>query len=147
MGPKFTTGLLGETVFSTNKNFTNFRSSKLAAPGFYPTPHSKSLFIENFHSNSYLAGGLNTAYTFAPGFDFRLEGYVFLPVKELLPASDGTLQNAKFIQNYYLQGLAAIVYQTGVGPVSLTLNYYEKEDTKLYFMLNFGYIIFNKRGF
>ncbi len=147
MGPKFTTGLLGETVFSTKKNFTNFRSSKLAAPGFYPTPHSKSLFIENFHSNSYLAGGLNTAYTFAPGFDFRLEGYVFLPVKELLPASDGTLQNAKFIQNYYLQGLAAIVYQTGVGPVSLTLNYYEKEDTKLYFMLNFGYIIFNKRGF
>jgi NTE family protein len=145
--PKFATGLLGEAVYSTKSNFNNFRSSKLAAPGFYPTPHSKSLFISNFHSNSYLAGGVSTAYTFAPGFDFRLEGYAFLPVKELLVAEDGTMQNASFIENYYLQGLAAIVYQTGVGPVSLTVNYYEKENTRFYVMLNFGYIIFNKRGF
>jgi NTE family protein len=43
--------------------------------------------------------------------------------------------------------MAALVYQTGVGPLSLSLNYYEKEDTKLYFLLSFGYVIFNKRGF
>jgi NTE family protein len=43
--------------------------------------------------------------------------------------------------------MAALVYQTGAGPLSLSFNYYEKENTQTYFLLSFGYIIFNKRGF
>lgn len=146
-GSKFTLGLKGEAVFSNKDNFSNYRSTKLSAPGFYPTPHSKSLFIENFHSNNYLAGGLNTIFRFNSSFNFRLEGYGFVPINEILPENpDYTLQT-NFIKNYYLQGMAALVYQTGVGPLSLSFNYYEKEDTQTYFLLSFGYIIFNKRGF
>lgn len=145
LGNKFTTGILAEAVFSTKKDFSNFRSSKLAAPGFYPTPHSKSLFIENFHSNKYIAGGTNLVFSLATDLDFRLEGYAFVPIDELLP--DEYKISRKFIHNYYLQGLAAIVYKTGAGPLSLSLNYYEKENTRFYLMLNFGYIMFNKRGF
>ena len=40
-GSKFTLGLKGEAVFSNKDNFSNYRSTKLSAPGFYPTPHSK----------------------------------------------------------------------------------------------------------
>jgi NTE family protein len=144
---KFTLGLKGEAVFSNKDNFSNYRSTKLSAPGFYPTPHSKSLFIENFHSNNYLAGGLNTIFHFNSSFNLRLEGYGFVPINEILPENpDYTLQT-NFIKNYYLQGMAALVYQTGVGPLSLSFNYYEKENTQTYFLLSFGYIIFNKRGF
>lgn len=147
LNTKFATGVMAEAVFSTKKDFSNFRSSKLSAPGFYPTPHSKSLFIENYHSNNYLAGGLNAVYGLATDLDFRLEGYVFVPVKELLPPVSGIQPETQFISNYYVQGLAALVYKTGVGPLSLSLNYYEKENTRFYLMLNFGYIMFNKRGF
>ena len=144
---KFATGILAEAVFSNKKNFSNFRSSKLAAPGFYPTPHSKSLFLENYHSNNYVAGGINTVFGLATDLDFRLEGYVFVPINELLPPQKWDVQPKQFIHNYYLQGHAAIVYKTGAGPLSLSLNYYEKENTRFYLMLNFGYIMFNKRGF
>jgi NTE family protein len=146
-GSKFTLGLKGEAVLSNKDLFSNFRSTKLTAPGFYPTPHSKSLFVENFHSNNYIAGGLNTIYHFNSSLNLRLEGYGFVPVNEILLENFGNPAQTSFIENYYLQGLAALVYHTGVGPLSVSLNYYEKEDTQLYFLLSFGYIMFNKRGF
>ncbi len=146
LGSTFKLGLKGEAVFSNKDKFSNFRATKLSAPGFYPTPHSKSLFIENFHSNNYFAGGLNTNLKVMQNVNFRLEGYAFIPFNEDIPDKNEYLPS-NFIKNYYLTGLAAFIYQTGVGPLSLSLNYYEKPDTKFYFMLNFGYIIFNKRGF
>ncbi len=146
-GNKFTLGLKGEAVFSNKDLFSNYRSTKLNAPGFYPTPHSKTLFIENFHSNNYFAGGVNTIFNLSSNLNFRLEGYTFIPFNEELPETKEYLPPSKFIENYYLQGMAALVYQTGIGPLSLSLNYYEKQDTKLYFLLSFGYIVFNKRGF
>ena len=52
-GSRFTLGLKGEAAFSNKDAFSNFRSTKLNAPGFYPTPHSKTLFIENFLLHTY----------------------------------------------------------------------------------------------
>ncbi len=146
-GSKFTLGLKGEAVFSNKDLFSNYRSTKLNAPGFYPTPHSKSLFIENFHANNYFAGGINTILNLNTNFNFRLEGYAFVPFNEELQDTKEYLPSSKFIENYYFQGMAALVYQTGIGPLGVSLNYYEKQDTKFYFLLSFGYIMFNKRGF
>jgi len=147
IGKKFTLGTTAEAVFSNKLLFQNYRSTLLAAPGFYPTPHSKSLFIGNFHSNNYLAGGLKTLIHFTPSLHLRIEGFAFIPIKEeILKTDNSAFQNDKAFENYYLQGMAAMVYQTGVGPVSFSVNYYEKENTKLYLTLNFGYILFNKRG-
>ena len=144
----FTLGTQFEGVYSNKKLFKNYRSTKLTSPGYFPTPHSRSLFIENFHSNNYLAGGVKLLYHFNPSLHLRLEGHSFVPVKEELPNEDLTaFQNDKYFSNYYLQGMAALVYHTGVGPLSLSLSYYEKPNTDLYLTLNFGYILFNKRGY
>lgn len=148
IGRTFTLGTELEAVFSNKTLFQNYRSTLLAAPGYSPTPHSKSLFIENFHSNNYLAGGLKAIIKFNPSLHLRFEGYGFVPVKEVLQNSDYTpYTNSNPFENYYLQGMGALVYQTGIGPVSFMLNYYEKENSQFYFTLNFGYILFNKRGF
>ncbi len=146
MGKVFTLGAKAEAVFSNKALFRNFTSTLLAAPGFYPTPHSKSLFVGNFHSNNYLAGGLKALFHINPSLHLRVEGYGFVPINEELRAEDQTAYHNKSFENYYLQGTAAMVYQTGVGPVSLTANYYEKENSTFYVTLNFGYILFNKRG-
>ena len=120
----------------------------LTAPGYHPTPLSQSFFIENFHSNNYFAGGIKLLYHFNPALHLRLEGHGFVPIKEELPNQDFIpYKNARYISNYYLQGTAALVQHTPVGPVSLSLSYYEKPNTKLYLTLNFGYILFNRRGY
>ncbi|MCF6358211.1 MAG: patatin-like phospholipase family protein [Draconibacterium sp.] len=147
LGKFFTIGTLAEAVFSNKELFQNYRGTMLTAPSFNPTPHSKSLFIENFRANNYLSGGLSALFHLNPSMHLRVEGYGFVPVKQVMKHSDFTPYiNAKTIGNYYLQGMAAMVYQTGVGPVSLSVNYYDKENSKFYVTLNFGYILFNKRG-
>ncbi len=145
---KFTLGTTLEAVYSNKELFQNYKSTLLSAPGFYPSPHSKSLFLENFHSNNYLAGGLKALIHFNQALHLRVEGYGFIPIKEELRHDDNSaFHNKNTFENYYLQGVAALVYQTGIGPASLSVNYYDKENTDLYFTLNFGYILFNKRGF
>ncbi len=143
----FTIGTLVEGTFSNKNLFKTYKGNMLSAPGFSPTPHSKSLFIEHFHATNYLAGGLKLIYQFTPVLHLRTEAYGFVPVKEVTVGSNYKLHKSdKFFTNYYLQGMASLVYQTGIGPVSLSLNYYEKENTDLYLTLNFGYILFNQRG-
>ena len=147
LGNIFTLATLSEAVFSNKELFQNHRGTMLTAPAFLPSPHSKSLFIENFRSNNYLAGGLKALFHFNSDMHLRVEGYGFVPIKEELKKEDYTpYRNTKSIENYYLQGVAAIVYQTGFGPISLSVNYYDKEDSNFYVTLNFGYILFNKRG-
>jgi len=146
-GKTFTLGVHAEGMLSTKDLFRNFKAVKLSAPGFQPTPHSKSLFLNNFHSNQFTAGGLKTIFNLTPDIHLRFEGYGFLPIKEELIAEDLTAYKSdKFFNNIYWQGMAAMVYQTGIGPISLAVNYYDKENTNWYITLNFGYILFNKRG-
>lgn len=148
LGKRMHLGTHLEATLSNKNLFLTYKSTVLNAPGFYPTPHSKSLFIDNFHSNNYLAAGIKTIFNLSSSMHLRLEGYGFLPIKEELLASDqSAFRSDKIIENYYLQGMASLVYQTGVGPVSLSLNYYDKENTQFYVTLNFGYILFNNRGF
>ena len=147
LGSKFILGTHLESFLSSKELFQTYRSTKLSAQGFTPSPHSKSLFINEFQSNNYLAGGLKAIYNFSPDLHLRIEGYGFCPIHEELEQSDlSAIKSNDFIDNYYIQGLAALVYQTGIGPVSLSFNYYEKSNTNLYVTLNFGYILFNKRG-
>lgn len=147
LGERFVLGTHLESFLSTKELFRTYRSTKLSAQGFTPTPHSKSLFINEFNSNNYLAGGLKAIFKFSPDVHLRVEGYGFCPINEELEQPDLTaIKSDDFIDNYYLQGLAALVYQTGIGPVSLSFNYYEKSNTNLYVTLNFGYILFNNRG-
>jgi NTE family protein len=143
-----TLGLQLEAVVSNKDLFKNYRSTLLSAPGYYPTPHSRSLFIENFHSNNFLAGGIKALYHFSPSLHLRLEGHGFVPLKRVLANENLTAdKSGKIFSDYHLQGMAALVYHTGAGPISLSLNYYDKPNTNLYLTLNFGYILFNKRGY
>jgi len=147
MSKHLTLAPLAEGILSNKNLFHTYRSTMLSAPAFQPTPHSKSLFIENFHSNNYLAGGLKAIWAFNPDLHLRVEGYAFIPMKEETKADNQTAyKNDKVFDNYYLQGMTSLVYQTGIGPISLSLNYYDKSDTKCFIIFNFGYILFNKRG-
>ena len=147
LGRTFTIATLVEAVFSNKELFQNYRGTMLTAPAFFPTPHSKSLFIENFRSNNYLAGGLKALFHFNPALHLRVESYGFIPINEEFKQDNYTpYKNANPFENYYLQGMAAMVYQTGVGPVSISVNYYDKSNSNLYVTFNFGYILFNKRG-
>lgn len=144
----FTLGYHAEGVLSDKKSFTNYTSNMLAAPAFTPTPHSKAIFVENFRANNYLAGGMKNIAHLNSSVHMRLEAYAFVPFHEAIRASNNkVVRNEKLFSDVYWQSMVALVYDTGIGPASLAVNYYDKTSTKWYLTLNFGYVLFNKRGF
>ena len=145
---KFVLGTRIEGVYSNKKPFVNYTSTVLAAPGFYPTPHSQTIFLGDYHANKYIAGGIKTIFKFNTQLHFRLEGHFFAPIHEITKNEKlNAVYDPKTFRNLYFQGLGALVYHTGVGPIDLEINYYDKSNSKFYIAVNFGYILFNKRGF
>ncbi len=148
MSRRFTLGLLAEGVFSNKKTFSNFRSTSLNAPAFTPTPYSQTLFIDNFRATQYLAGGIKSIVKLSDQLHFRAEGYSFIPVKDLTQAEDYTaVYSPNRFTSMKFMAMSGLVYHTGMGPISLTLNYFEKSKPDIYVVFSFGYVMFNKRGF
>ena len=142
----FKIGVFAEGVYSTQDFFRNYTASILSAPVFNPTLESQTLFIPQYRSHQYIAGGLKAITTPWKKFDIRFEGYLFQPITSIVSTNN---QKAKYTEPFLYHnfiGLVALVYNTPVGPVSIGMNYYDKNDNSFSFFFHFGYIIFNKKS-
>lgn len=142
----FKIGLLAEGVYSTQQLFANYTSSVLSAPAFMPTPESKTLFLQNFRAYQYAAGGIKMIFHPVKQLDLRFEGYLFQPYQSIEKNADLTAALSKPFLNQYIVGMAALVYHTPIGPVSMSVNYYHKEPEPFTFLFHFGYTIFNRKS-
>jgi NTE family protein len=144
----FTLGWMAEGVYSNKKPFSNYMATVLSAPVFNPTPHSKTVFMEDFRANKYVASGLKGLLILSDAFHIRAEAYAFAPVSEILETPERTaIYNDKNFTSIKFMGTGALVFQSAIGPISFSVNYYDKSQTKLFAMLNVGYILFNRKGY
>lgn len=150
---KIRLGLYIEAVYSTQEFFNNYTASILRSPSFQPTPESKTLFLESFRAHKYVAGGQKVIFSVMENLDIRIEGYVFQPYQRLIKTEKNTVELGKPFDKRYTILMGAVVYNTPIGPISLSTNYYHNlpevaltNKTPLTFMFHFGYIIFNKKA-
>jgi NTE family protein len=142
---KLNMGVHADITLSTQDLFANYVSSVLNAPAFHPIPESKTLFIPEFRSYWYGAGGLSLIYSIFRNVNIRLEGYYFQPYRAIEEQPDRTAELGPVFNTHYYMASSALVYHSPIGPVSLSLNYYDQDTDQFSFLFNFGYIIFNKR--
>jgi len=142
----FKYGFYAEGVYSTQDFFNNYTASILASPAFTPIPESKTFFLDNFRTHSYAAIGLKQVTTIFKNLDVRLEGFIFQPYKEILKQADLSAVYGNPFSNRYYIGSSSIVYHSPIGPVSFSVNYYDKKDNPFSFLFSIGYIIFNKKS-
>jgi NTE family protein len=135
-----------EGVMSNQPFFGNYTASVLSAPAFQPLNDSKTFFIETFRVQSYVGYGTINVISLQKNVDLRIEGYVFQPYMEILPQPDFTTKSGLPFNKRYFLANAAVVYNTFVGPLCLSLSYYDQQTHPLSLMFHFGYIIFNKRA-
>lgn len=143
---KYTLGYQAEAVFSNVPLFSNYYSSLLAAPAFYPLQDSRSVFLENFRATSYLAGGIKNIYSLKRGLDLRLEGYVFLPYREFEKVNFQDVAHKTAFTKWHYAATAGLVYHTPLGPISLSYNLYDDPIKRNGVLLHLGYLIYNKRS-
>jgi NTE family protein len=140
-------GFYGEAMISNKPLFSNYTASILNAQVFEPLPEMQSFFLPAYRANNYAAAGIKAIIKIYRKIDFRLEGYIFQPYREITynPADNTATYGLPLSTRSYL-ATAAFVYNTFLGPISIGVNYYDKTMDSFTVNLNIGYIIFNSRA-
>ena len=142
----FKVGVFAEGVYSSQDFFRNYNASILSAPSFNPIPESQTLFIDDYRAHQYMAGGLKAIATPYKNLDIRFEGYLFQPVYSIVKKANNEADySTAFLYRHFL-GMGALVYHTPVGPLSIGVNYYDKNENSFSFFFHFGYMIYNKKS-
>jgi NTE family protein len=143
---RFRPGYYFEGVLSNQPSFGNYLGTIINTPGFNPFQDSPTLLLQNFRSFNYVVAGLRGVLTIIPKLDWRIEGHVFKPLDYLRETSSQEAEVIQDFQKVFLAATTGLVYHTPIGPVSLSLNYYDDEETQLGVLLHVGYLLFNKHS-
>ena len=146
LGSSFSMGYLIQAEATFKPLLSNYFSTILEATAFQPNVVTKSLFMEHYRANQFLALGLMPVYNFRQQVHAKLEAYAFVPVQEILRDQD----NRAYLGNYFksMRTLfnASLNVVTVAGPLSFHLGYITDEENPWLIQLSFGYLLFNKKS-
>ena len=136
----FSLGYLVDGVITTHPSFSNEYATNISSPAFQPTPHSRRVYLKDFRSKSFIGGGIIPTFEFGPRFYLKNSVYAFLPEDANKSTAD-VRKRLRYIFN------SSLVYQTHIGPISLTLSKYDATTSHNWFLtFNFGFMLFNGSG-
>lgn len=140
-------GFATETLISNQTFFANYTASILAAPQYNPIPEAQTFFQENFRAHNYTSFGLRHILNIFNNLDWRTEAYIFQPYQSI--KRDANQKPYYFSTVFHKRDFiasTALVYETPLGPLSLSFNYYSATEKPYSLLFSFGYIMFNKRA-
>ncbi|MFV0346185.1 MAG: patatin-like phospholipase family protein [Bacteroidales bacterium] len=163
LSKKNTLGIFLEGMGTVNQAFATLNTSTMFSHAFSPTPTSQIMYDDHLRSNNYGAFGLRYIYSFNDNFDIRAEGYAFAPFVKVnegyYKATEppysiedaGSYVSAKNeivnpMNNINYLFSSAIVYNTSLGPISLSVDYSPDGNNDVFIGLNFGFLIFDNWG-
>lgn len=136
-------GYYAQAVFSNQPFFQNYYGTLINAPAFNPIQDSRTLLLENFRSFNYVAGGFRNVFTLRNRLDLRLEAYVFKPVEYLKQGLNQEAVVHEDLRNIYFASTAGLVMHSPMGPISLSVNYYDDKQNQLGVLLHVGFLLYN----
>lgn len=124
--------------------FNNYMGTIINAPGFYPMQDSRTMLLQNFRAFNFVAGGWRNVFSLRKNLDFRLEGYLFKPLQSITSGMNQEAVLSDEITKIYFAGTAGLVMHSTIGPISLSVNYYDDNKNQLGVLLHIGFLLFNK---
>ena len=141
-------GASADFAISNKPLLGNYVSSLLLASSYEPTPLMETLFLENYRAYSYGGLGVKFIFELLNTLDLRMEGNYFVPYQKILRgAEDYSVTLSTPFSYQYVAGTVQLVYHSPIGPISASVNYFERPGEKFSFFLGIGYLIFNKSRF
>jgi len=141
---RYSFGWMFNGQFSTFKPLFNFRGTQLYLPVFEPMFDSRTFFLENFRAQGYLGAGMKHIWNYGKSFEMRVELYAYSPFKRVTESLNQEAQVETGFESPSFLGMAALIYNTLPGPISLRINYIEDNNVPFGLMLSFGYLIFER---
>lgn len=147
LGRWFSLGYNFDLTVSTPLDLSDYMSTLMAMPAYQPTVHSKTLMLGAYRAPIYIGLTVNPVIKFTKTVFLHLSGGYFQPYMELQETAGGGYTYSDPLPRGGFLGNAAIVWQSPIGPVSLSCAYYEKaEKAKWYPSFNIGFLIFREHG-
>ncbi len=139
-------GYFVDLTLSSENKMADYISTLMHMPSFEPIPHSKTLLLRNYRANNYLGVGLSPAFLFTKTLYLHTNISYFQPYKQINNLGGGKYgYSEKFPAGGIIANMA-MVWQSPVGPVSLSASYYQRgEYNKWYPQLNIGFLLFKKK--
>lgn len=147
LSQKFFGGWQVRSVFSNQPFFSNYVGTMLNAPTYNPLNDSRTRIIPELRAYKYVAGGIKGIYLPTKRLDFRLEVFAFTPISTLVEEKPQVSGEILFDGTIYFSGILNGIYHSPIGPLSLSLNYYEPLGNPWSVMVHAGFLLFNKRSF
>lgn len=145
-----TIGAYAQLFLSNRPLFRNYSSSILAAPAFAPVMNSKTLLLTNYRANNFVAVGVKPIFNITDRLNLRAEFYFYMPfnkiIKEEMPQDVHVPLYSERFTYYYYMASTALIYNTRLGPLGLSINYLDDDSENWYFMFHLGFMMFNKKG-
>lgn len=145
-GKMYKPGVSFEFNANNLSGFRNYTSSTLFMPVYNPLYEMATLYQAVYRPAGFTAIGMRNIFTVSKNIDFRLEGFVMAPFWELGSNALQQVVKSKFLPSLHYTLSGSFVYNTPIGPLSASLNYYD-DNTPVSFFVNIGYIIFNRSAF
>ncbi|HEY3404547.1 MAG TPA: patatin-like phospholipase family protein [Ohtaekwangia sp.] len=140
---RFKSGYLVQAVFSNQPVFRNYFGTIINTPGYMPFQDSPTLILQNFRSFNFIGGGLRNIFSLTSKLDFRFEGHLFKPFDYLQQNSQQEAVISNELKSLFLAATAGFVYRAPIGPVSLSVNYYDDDENQLGVLLHIGFLLYN----
>jgi NTE family protein len=145
INPKWSLGTFGEMVLTSRRLLYNFTDSRIQAPAFTPTPHSKTIFNGGFSANQYLALGIKPIYHITKDLHIRTEAYWFVPYRTIERAADNTAYYSAPFKSSEFMSETSLVFNFKMASAAMYVNYYSTGVSKWNFGLNIGILLFNSK--
>lgn len=139
-------GYMVKAVLSNQPFFQNYYGTVVNAPAFNPIQDSQTLMLRNFRAFNYLGGGFRNVFSIRNRLDFRLEAYAFKPIEYLQQTSRQEAVAINDLRAFYFAGSAGMVLHSPMGPISLSVNYYDDKQHQFGVLLHVGYLLFNQHS-
>jgi len=134
-----------DLTLSNRPLLNNYVASLLLSTQFEPEDFMQTLFLQNYRSPSYGGFGLSGIIKLGRPFDLRISGYSFVPYQKILVSADGLQPTLSDPFNYaYFAASTQLVFHPPIGVISASVNYVDQPGNKFGFLINLGYLIFNK---
>lgn len=142
----YSPGISFEIQANSLGSFRNYTSTTLYMPVYTPVYEMLTLYQPLYRPDGFGAFGLRNIFSVVKNIDFRLEGFLMAPFREISSDASNQVSYSKLFPELHYILSTSFVYTSPIGPLSATLNYYD-DGSPLSFFVNIGFIIFNRSAF
>ena len=143
----FSLGYQVDITASSPMEMNDYISTIMVTPAFQPTLHSRTLLLPNYRAPIYAGVALSPIFKFSETVFVHVTGAYFQPYRQLERTANADFKYSKILPMGGFMGNIAVVWQSPIGPISLSCAYYDKaENAKWYPSFNIGFLIFREHG-